>query len=241
MQTLPSSFATAPTRPAPGQPHAGLLPSARRLQGRRGARRAAATRADSQDGRPRGERPEARRAHAGPQRPRTPPPPPAGRLPEGRAAGKSRIPTRGRGLGGADNLRAPRALLQRRRRAAAPEPGTFPAWIPAKPTRSLAEGAEGQRSAGGKHERRAELSGGGPGCRARASREEDTTVGMSWGPAKEKASGNGESIGGGELERRGRKLSPGTQEDLQVPGTRASFGGSGRFGAPPRAPLPPTR
>lgn len=171
MQTLPSSFATAPTRPAPGQPHAELLPSARRLQGRRGDRRAAATRADSQDGRPRGELPEARRAHAGPQRPRTPPPPPAGRLPEGRAAGKSRIPTRGRGLGGADKLRAPGALLQRRRRAAAPEPGTFPAWISAKPTRSLAEGAEGQRSAGGKHERRAELSGGGPSCRARASGE----------------------------------------------------------------------
>lgn len=51
-------------------------------------------------------------------------------------------------------------LLQRRRRAAAPEPGTFPAWIPAKPTRSLAEGVGGQRSAGGKHERRAALGRG---------------------------------------------------------------------------------
>lgn len=212
MQTLPSSFATAPTRPAPGQPHAGLLPSARRLQGRRGARRAAATRADSQDGQPRGERPEARRAHAGPQRPRTPPPPPAGRLPEGRAAGKSRISTRGRGLGGADRLRAPGALLQRRRRAAAPEPGTFPAWIPAKPTRSLAEGAEGQRSAGGKHERRAALGRGT--CRARAKPGRGHDGGDVLGTREGESCGEWRIDRGAELERRGRKLSPGTQEDL---------------------------
>lgn len=125
MQTLPSSFPTAPTRPAQGQPHAGLLPSARRLQERSGARRAA-TRADSQDGRPRGERAEARRASAGPQRPRTPPPPPAGRLPEGRAAGKSRIPTRGRGLRGADRLKAHGAPSVAAATSGRPRAGNFP-------------------------------------------------------------------------------------------------------------------
>lgn len=80
--------------------------------------------------------------------------------PKGRTAGKSGVPTRGGGRRGAGGLRTPRAFPQRRRQRPPPRPwgragGTFPAWTRAKKTRSPAEGAEGLRRAGGKHQRRA--------------------------------------------------------------------------------------
>lgn len=193
MQTLPSSFPTAPTRPAQGQPHAGLLPSARRLQGRRGARRAA-TRADSQDGRPRGERPEARRARAGPQRPRTPPPPPAGRLPEGRGAGKSRIPTRGRGLRGADRLKAPGAPSAAAATSGRPRAGNFPCLDSSQADPQPSGGGRG--AAFGWRETREACSSGAGDLQSAGKRGRGHDCGDVLGTRGEKASGNGESTGG---------------------------------------------
>lgn len=210
------------------------------FRGRRGARRAAATRADSQDGRPRGERPEARRAHAGPQRPRTPPPP-AGRLPEGRAAGKSRIPTLGRGLGGADKLRAPGAPPAAAAASGRPRAGNFPCLDSSQADPQPSGGGRG--AAFGWRETREACSsraGDQPAERGQAA-ERTRRWGCPGNPRRRKLRGTENRSGGPSWNGGGESLAWGHGRTCKFQGReRVSEGpeGSGRLRG---LPFPPTR
>lgn len=225
MQTLPSSFPTAPTRPAHGQPHMELLPSARPPQRRR----------RGVHGRPRANsprRPSTRGAPGGPQRPRTPPPPPerAGGRETRRSRSRRRTP-RGARAAGSRRLPAEAATALAFPRPAGPGPGNFPRLEPGQgdpqPSRGGRRG--GERPQGNT----SGVQFGDRGERQRAGAQGDEpSLGMSWGPERNHA-GGGRVVSPGEAFRARRTgglarevgaggSSPGRRGDLQVTGTTAS-------------------
>lgn len=161
--------------------------------------------------------------------------------------GNPGFPLAARGLGGADRLRAPGALLlRRRRRAAGPRAGNFPCLDSSQADPQPSGGGRGA-AFGWRETREASSSRAGrPACGARASRGEDTTVGDVLGTREGESFGEWRNRSEGRAETEGAKAKPwGHRRTCKFQGQeRVSEGpeGSGRLRGlpfPPRASLRP--